>query len=256
MFSLFPLVWLLLTSLKPDSALVSSKPVFVFSPTMDHYQQVLSPAGQSAGHFFWNSLMVTASSTILSVGIGLFAAYALARLRPPGHRQVAVVILAMRMLPPVALVLPFYLGAEWIGIFDTRIALIIAYTGLNIPLATWILQGFMLDLPRDIEHAAWVDGASYMQTFFRIVLPLTGPGIAAASVFAFVLPWNDLAIALPLAPFDATTLPPFAARVRTDSGVAWGHLGAISTLIVIPVVVFTVVASKWLVKGLTTGAVK
>lgn len=256
LFMLTPLAWLVMTSVKPARILLADTPQFFFEPTLDHYRAIFGDTRAPITHFFTNSLVVTVAATVLSVVVGLLAAFALTRLRPRGAKSLGLGILLMRMMPPVALLLPFFLAANWLNIYDTQLALILAYTGLNVPLVTWILQGFMLDLPRELEEAAWIDGATLLQTFFRVILPLCGPGIAAAAIFAMVLPWNDLAIALTLAPFDATTLPPFAARVRTDVGVAWGQLGAITTLIILPVLAFCVVAGKWLVGGLTSDAVK
>jgi multiple sugar transport system permease protein len=256
LFSVFPILWLILTGFKPAWALTSKTPVFVFVPTLEHYESILSPARRPATAYFMNSLVISMVSTVVSITLAVFAAYALARLRPKGYRQLSYMILSMRLLPPIALIVPFYFIANRLSIYDTRMALIIAYTALNVPLATWLLQGFLVDLPGEMEEAAMVDGCTHMGAFFRVILPLAGPGLAAASVFAFVLAWNDLAIALSLAPFEATTMPVLASRVRTDQGINWGELGALTTLIMAPAILFTFVASRWLVKGLTSGAVK
>jgi multiple sugar transport system permease protein len=256
LISLFPILWLILTGVKPTWALTSKTPVFFFVPTLEHYQSILSPSRRPVTAYFLNSVLISIASTAVSIVVSVFGAYALARLRPKGYRQLSYVILSMRLLPPIALIVPFYFIANWLGIFDTRLALIIAYTALNVPLATWLLQGFLVDLPRELEEAAMVDGCTHMGAFFRVILPLAGPGLAAASVFAFVLAWNDLAIALSLAPFEATTMPVMASRVRSDQGIRWGDLGAITTLIMAPAILFTFLASRWLVKGLASGAVK
>ena len=254
--SVLPILWLVLTGFKPTAALIAKTPQFIFQPTLEHYQAIFAPTRRSVASYFVNSLVVSVLSTTLSIGLGMLAAFALARLRPRGHNRIGFLILSMRLMPPIALIVPFYLTANKLGILDTRLALIITYTGLNVPLATWLLVGFLIDLPRELEEAARVDGCTYLGAFFRVILPLAGPGLAAASVFSFVLAWNDLAIALALAPFNATTLPVLAASVRTEEGVRWGQLGGITTLIMLPAILFTLLASRWLVKGMTAGAVK
>lgn len=254
--SIFPILWLMLTSIKPTDALIAPTPTFIFTPTMEHYQSILSPARRPITSYLVNSLIISLTSTLVSIILALFAAFALARLRPKGHNQLSFIVLSMRLLPPIALIVPLFLIANWLGVYDTHFVLIITYSALNVPLATWLLQGFLVDLPKELEEAARVDGCNYLGAFFRVILPLAGPGLAAASVFAFVLAWNDLAIGLTLAPFEATTLPVMATRVRTDQGIRWGDLGGITTVMMLPAIIFTFIASKWLIKGLAAGAVK
>lgn len=206
--------------------------------------------------YFLNSVVVTSVSTVASVVLAAFAAYALARLRPKGHRLLGLLILSVRMLPPIALVVPLFLIASRLQLLDTRLALILPYIALNVPLATWMLQGFFLDLPRELEESALVDGCGHLRAFVRIILPLAGPGLAAVSVFSFILSWSDLVLALPLTRSNAATLPVLASSVRTEEGVQFGQLGVIAMLIFIPVALFTVLARKWLVRGVTAGAVK
>ncbi|AYY12484.1 carbohydrate ABC transporter permease [Actinobacteria bacterium YIM 96077] len=254
--ALTPIVWLALTSVKSATDLIAWPPKIFFSPTLDNYREIFQTRQIPVSRYFVNSVVVTLVSTVVSVALAAFAAYALSRLRPRGHRFIGLLILSVRMLPPIALVSPLFLIASRLDVLDTRLALILPYIALNIPLATWMLQGFFMDLPRELEEAALVDGCGYIRTFLLIILPLTGPGLAAVSVFSFVLAWSDLVLALPLTRSDAATLPVLASSVRTEEGIQFGQLGVIAMLIVIPVALFTVVVRRWLVRGVTAGAVK
>ncbi|MFI7024235.1 carbohydrate ABC transporter permease [Micromonospora sp. NPDC049900] len=254
--ALFPIVWLFLVSIMPSNLILRQDPTFVFAPTLEHYQAIFQSTRSSVLRNLTNSIVVTLVSTVASVVLAVFGAYGLARLRPRGHAKMSLIILGTRMLPPVALVVPLYVIANRADLFDTRTALIVPYIALNIPLATWMLQSFFLDLPRELEEAAMVDGCNRWTAFWRVVLPLAGPGIAAASIFSFILSWNDMVIALPLTLSDAVTLPPFASQVREEEGVAWGQLGAVTVLIMAPVIAFTLAVQRWIISGLTAGASK
>jgi multiple sugar transport system permease protein len=251
-----PLVWLVLTSFKMPTDITSLTPTFVFSPTLENYRRIFTGADNTIFRAMINSILVSVVSTVISVALAAMSAYALARLRPPGHAALGLTIFGMRMLPPVALVLPLFFVAHWAGQLDTRLSLIIPYIALSIPLGTWMLQGFFLDLPNELEEAAVIDGATRLQAFLRVILPLAGPGLAAVSIFSFSLAWNDLVLALPLTSEHAITLPVIASRIRTDEGILWGQLGAITTVIMAPMLVFTLLAQRWLVPGLTAGATK
>ncbi len=253
---ILPILWLVLTSFKTPPDIVSLSPTFLFRPTLENYRVVFTSGKYSIVPAMINSLVVSLVSTGCAVVLSAMAAYALARLRPPGHGLLGVTIFAMRMLPPVAIVLPLFFFAGQVGALDTRLALIVPYVALAIPLATWMLQGFFLDLPKALEEAAMIDGATPMQAFLRVILPLTGPGLAAVAIFSFSLAWNDLVLALPLTSEHAVTLSVVASRIRTDEGIQWGQLGAVTTVIMLPMLVFTLVSQRWLVRGLTSGATK
>ena len=253
---LLPIGWLVLTSFKAPRDIATRHPVFAFVPTLDNYRAVLTAGRFSILPAMVNSVIVSLVSTVIAVALAAMAAYGLARLRPPGHAAAGLLIFGMRMLPPVALVLPLFFFASRTGFLDTRLSLIVPYIALALPLATWMLQGFFLDLPAELEEAATIDGATQMQAFLRIILPLAAPGLAAVAIFSFSLAWNDLILALPLTSEHAITLSVVASRVRTDEGILWGQLGAITTLIMLPMLVFTCLAQRWLVRGLTAGATK
>ena len=251
-----PMIWLIMTSFKSGPDITSLKPIFVFKPTLENYAAIVGDSRVPIVEAMINSIVVSVISTIVSVVLAALAAYSLARLRPPGYRFIGLTIFGARMLPPVALVIPLFLAANWVGQLDTRLSLIVPYIALSIPLGTWMLQGFFLDLPKELEEAALVDGASHLQAFLRVILPLAGPGLAAVSIFSFSLSWNDLVLALPLTSDRAITLPVIASRIRTDEGILWGQLGAITTIIMLPMLIFTLLVQRWLIRGLTAGAVK
>jgi len=257
---LFPIVWILLTGFKTQMDAFSLPPKWVFRPTVENYVGIFHTVGNLReipfATYFWNSVVVTLCSTVLSLGVALFAGYSLARLRPRGSGAIGLGILAVRMLPPIVLVVPLYVLCQRAGLLDTVWALIFPYTALNIPLATWLLRSFLQDLPRGLEEAAMVDGCSPFGAFWRVIVPLAAPGLAATAVFSFILGWNDLVLALPLTTFHAPTLPILASRVRVDEGVLWGRLGAVATVLIVPVLLFTFAAQRYIVRGLAAGAVK
>jgi multiple sugar transport system permease protein len=253
--ALLPIVWLGVVSFMPQRELVSMEPTF-FAPTLDHYRAVFSSPDSQILRSFLNSAVVSLASTAIAVVCGVLGAYAVTRMRPRGHRFLAAGILATRLLPPLALVVPMYIGASKLGVLDTRGVLILPYAALGMPLAMWIVQGAFLDLPKELEEAAFVDGCGKLRAFYSIVLPLTVPAIAAAAVMSFILAWNDLLLALPLTLQKAVTLPVLASQSTTDVGIAWGNLGATTMIMVLPIALFTYFAQRWIVSGLTAGATK
>lgn len=254
--AVFPILWLVMTSVMPSHLIMRSSPTLLFTPTLEHFAQILGQGRGAVTRYLMNSVIVTLISTVCAVFLALLAAYGIARVRPAGHERLSLLILTARMLPPVGLVVPMYLIAARTGLLDTHLALILPYIAINIPLATWMLQGFFMDLPKELEEAAMIDGCGRVMAFVRVVLPLAGPGIAAVSVFCFVLAWNDMVLALPLTLREAVTLPPFMSQVRQEEGVAWGQLGATTVVVMLPVMIFTLAVQRWIVSGLTAGAAK
>lgn len=255
---LLPILWTVLMSFKEPRAIFEWPPTIFFRPTLENYQAVFTPSSHYLPfvRVFTNSVIVTLTSVLIAVCLASTSAYAISRLRPRGSRILNVVILGIRMVPPIALVVPLYIIWQATGLYDTRIGLIIPFTALNIPLATWLMEGFFLDVPRNLEDAAVIDGCSPFQAFLRVVLPITAPGIAATSIFSFVLAWNNLTLPLPLTLRNAPTLPILASQARTDEAILWGQLGAVSVIMMVPVLLFAVFATRYLVKGIGSGAVK
>lgn len=253
-----PLAWMILTSLKPSLIAVASPPQILFTPTLEHYIALFSggDAGSTLGLAFVNSIVVTAVSMLLTIAIACPAAYALSRLRPAGTASLTVFIIGVRMLPPIVLVVPLFRFLQPLGLNDTYLALLVPYVGLSIPLAVWMLIGFFQNLPRELEEAAMIDGCGRLGAFWHVILPLAAPGMAATSIFTGLLAWNDLVFSLPLTTTRAVTMPVIAARMRVEEGVLWGQLGAVSTIMIVPVILLTFFVQRHIVSGIASGAVK
>ena len=252
--TMFPLVWMVLVSLKTQRDALHMPPDFFFIPTFDAYWAVLTRTGFIEG--FANSLIVSGATLVICLGLGLMAAYAISRYTFIGSNTILFGMLVTRLFPPVALVTPYFLNAQWLGLQDTRVTLIIAYVALNLPLAVWMLKGYFDAIPEEIEHCAMVDGATRWQAVTKVTLPLMGPGLAASSVFVFVGSWNEFLFALTLTSRDARTLPTIIAEYVGDTGIEWPQIMAASTIALAPVLIATFFLQKHIAAGLTSGAVK
>jgi multiple sugar transport system permease protein len=256
-FVLFPLYMMITTSLKTDQETFAWPPVWVFVPTFKSYYNALFVfGGRSVDHYLLNSLLVTISSSALAVFLGAMAAYGLARFRFRGNRDIAFFILSTRFAPPVGFIVPLYLMVQRSGLLDTQLALIIVYTSMNLSLVTWVLRGFFLEIPIEIEEAALIDGYSRWQVFLRIALPLVRPGLAATAILTAIFSWNEFLLASILAPGDAATIPVYLSGFSASMNIDWGEYMAVGTMAVLPIVVFTLVLQRHLVRGLTFGAVR
>jgi multiple sugar transport system permease protein len=252
--TLFPIAWMVVLSLKTQVEALRVPPELVFTPTLAAYEAVWAKAG------FGRALLNSIAISLLSLGIGmtcaLFAAYAVSRYRFRGARAILMAMLATRIFPPVALVIPFYLNLRAIGGHDTHWGLALAYVALNIPLATWMLKGYFDAVPAELEEAAMVDGASRFQAVRRVTLPLMAPGLAATAIFAFVISWNDFLFALILTSRTARTLPVVIAEFVGDTGVDWPEIMAASVTALAPILAATFLLQRHIAAGLTAGAVK
>lgn len=252
---IFPIYWAVAGSFKQPKDIISTVPKFIFEPTLDNYLD-LNIGNISISNAFWNSLVISTTSTLLSVSFAALAGYSLSRLRPRGRHVISVSILLARMIPPIVIVVPIYIFYSAVGMHDTLIGLIIPYTALNIPLATVLLSSFFEKLPVELEEAASIDGCGVFKTFWRIILPLTAPGLVATAIFSFELAWNDFILALPLTSQNAVPLTVVASMVRSEEGVMWGKLNVIIVITIIPMIVLAFAAQRWLISGLVSGAVK
>ncbi|MGQ9625711.1 MAG: carbohydrate ABC transporter permease [Anaerolineae bacterium] len=205
---------------------------------------------------FKNSLIIAGTSTVISVFFGLLAAYAFSRFEMPAKPDMLFFILSTRMLPPVVVTIPIFLMYRRLGIYDTHIGLILLYTVFNLSLSVWLLKGFIDEIPREYEEAALVDGYSRLQAFARVVLPQAVTGIAATTVFCLIFAWNEYAFALMLTAEKARTAPPSIPSVIGAGGVEWAVIAAGSMLFLIPVVVVTFALRRYLLRGVTFGAIR
>ncbi len=254
LWCLFPIYWLLNTSLKTARDAIARPPRFIFTPILENYQKVLLD-GEIWG-FFLNSTIVGLGSTAMTLAVGIPAAYVLARFPFRGSADVSFWILTTRMTPPVAMLIPFFVMYYQLGLLDTHIGLVIVHAGLNLSIVVWILKGFFQEIPKELEEAAYIDGCGYWSTFTRIVLPLARPGIAAAGILTFLFSWNEFLFALVLADSHVRTVPVGLYGFIGYQQIRWGELSASAMLMLVPVLLFVALFQRPLIRGLTFGAVK
>ena len=253
-FCVFPFYWMVTTSLKTQVLALESPPVWLFEPTLSNYTTVLFEDG--VGRTLINSLIVAVSTTALAIALGLPAAYALARFEFRGKKDLWFWFITNRMISPIVLALPFFLIVRQLGMLDTRLTLILIYLTFNLPIVIWICTDQFRSIPFELDEAASLEGASQWRIFRSICLPLAMPGVAVSAIFAFIFSWNELMFALVLTRNAARTAPAMAVSFMEGYNLPYGKIMATSTLIVIPVLVFALIASRHLVRGLTMGAVK
>jgi multiple sugar transport system permease protein len=238
-------------SFRPDEDILGYE--LLYRPTLEHYRAL------RVGQFprsFANSTAASAASTALALLAGVPAGYALSRSRFRGQRQVALWILATRMAPPIAFTIPFFLAYRHLGLLDTVSGLVLIYLTFNLALVIWMMRAFFDGVPRSIEEAAWLDGGTVWGTFLRITLPLAAPGLAATAVLCFVLSWNDFFYALILTRTQAMTAPVAIVNFMQYEGWEWGKIAAGGTLVMLPVVMFSLLVRNYLVRGLAAGGLK
>jgi len=256
--ALAPIYWMITISLKQEVDQFATPPRwFNFTPTLKHYIDAFVTRG--FGEYLVNSAIVAVCSTAAALVLGTAAAYSLARFRLPYRldRKLALWILSTRMFPAIVTAVPLFLLARNTGLLNTRLSLIIVYTGFNLPFVVWMMRGFFAEVPRDLEEAAMVDGDSRLGALWRVVLPLVTPGLAATAVFCLIISWNEFLFALVLSQTDsATTLPVGIAGRVTQYGIEWGAMSAAAVVAMVPILVFALIVQKYLVRGLSLGAVK
>jgi multiple sugar transport system permease protein len=254
LWTLVPVAWMLLSSFKSLTDVLSPTPLLTFKPTLVNYIGLVS-GGNNVLTYFRSSIVAAGISTIIATTLGCFAGYGLARSNFRGKRHLAFWIISTRMAPIAAVILPLFIGFTFLHLINTVWGLIVAYLSFNLPFAIWIMNAFFADLPPGIEEAARVDGASNFQTFWRIALPMTAPGIVTTAILCLVFSWNDYAFAVTFAGPGSQTLPVAASQLITQTGVDWGQLTAIGTVVALPMVIVGLAVRRYLVRGLTLGAV-
>ncbi|HEY0793899.1 MAG TPA: carbohydrate ABC transporter permease [Chthoniobacterales bacterium] len=250
---LFPFAWMVMTGFRNPVDTYSWPPKFLFHPTLQGFHYLF--AVKHFQGFLVNSVIVSVASTLLVILLGTPAAYASAVL-PSGKKGFLLGLLIGRMMPAVALVVPVYLIASRWHLLDTYQVLVAINVAFNLPFAIWLTRSFFQDIPRELREAAILDGCSEFSVFHRIFVPLCAGGIAAAAVFTFIAAWNEFLFALTLTNTRAATAPVVALGFRTQFGIQWGAAGAAALLISAPVIVFAMIMQKYLLRGMTLGAVK
>jgi multiple sugar transport system permease protein len=251
----FPILWSVLNSFKTEQDILAFPPKLFFAPTLAAYRDVLFGSASILPNL-WSSFVISAGTTTVTMAVAIPAAYALARLRVPGKRFAGFYILASQMLPPVGIIIPYFLILRNIGWLDTYQGIILIYLSFSLPFAIWLLVSYFEDIPFEMEEAAALDGASPLKTLWRVIMPQAQGGIAVTVVFVFLNAWNEFLFAVVL---SGNTVRPVTIAMFNFVSVEqtlWAKLAAVSVLAMVPVIALGVVAQKHIVKGLTVGAVK
>ena len=254
--SLLPIMWLVLTSFRPSIEITSPRLMLLpRDPTLQNYIDVFTR--YKTTQYLANSMVVSLSVVATNLTIGPPAAYALARLRFRGERLVLALIILFRMIPIVTAMVPLFIVFSVLGLLNTYLGLIVAHTAFKLPVTIWVLRSFFMDVPKELDEAARIDGCSTFGALVRIALPLVKPGLAAAGVLAFLWTWNDLIVTLTLSISDSTTtLPLGLTRFVLEYGVDWGPMTAAGVIVFIPTLAFIFIAERYLVHGLAVGGVR
>ena len=243
-----------ITAFKPGPIQIASPPVWVFQPTLENFRRILIEKKNLSNLI--NSLIITASAAGIALLVGIPAAYSLARLRIHRRRFILLWIVSLRMIPPVVVAVPFFVLFQQLGLYDTHLALVLAYLTFCIPITIWIMRGYFAEIPRNLEESAMVDGCTRLGALWRVVLPVMVPGLAATALLVLMIAWNEYLLALILTGRDAQTMPVAAARYITRTRVEWGELFAANVLISTPVIALALLLQKHLVRGFTFGMMK
>jgi multiple sugar transport system permease protein len=256
-FVVTPFLWMLLGSFKPTYELLQQQgqTLWIAHPTAENYQRLFQE--YDFVRYFLNSLVVATFTATVATSISAFAGYSLARFQFPGRGLFGVLILVTQMLPSIAVIIPLFIWFKQFQLIDTYWALLIAYNAFAIPFSTWMLRGFFASIPRELEEAALIDGASLFGAFVRIIVPLSLPGLLATGIFAFILSWHEFLFAVTFTnSADIRTLTVGIAAMRGKDVIDWGLLNAGVVITTIPVAVLFAFVQRYLVQGLTAGAVK
>ena len=249
-----PILWVIISSFKQSVDITSIPPAWIFKPTINNYINVI--VNRELPKFLINSAIIAVSSTALVVFIGSICAYSLARFKYSGGNSLAIFILCGRMVPPITLVIPYFIMMNKLGLIDTHFSIILTHIGFNLPFVVWLMRSFFMDIPKELEDAGRIDGCTNIGVFIRIILPLAGPGLATAAIFSFLYSWNEFLYAFILTKVNAVTVPVLAAMFVTPIGVLWGELFSVVIFVIAPMLVLGFIIRRYFVKGLTLGAVK
>lgn len=251
-WTIIPLAWMLLSSFKDRATITSATPQVLFTPTLQNYANLIA---DGVGWNLLNSVIAAGGSTIVSLVLGTAAGYGLARTKMRRKDDLSFWIISVRMAPIAAVILPLFLMFSAVGLVNTLPGLIIAYTTFNLPFCIWLTSAFFAEIPPSLEEAAANCGATPWQTFWKVSIPMVRSGLVTAGVLCLVFSWNDFAFATVITGPDTQTLPIAASQLVTSTGIDWGRMASIGTVVVIPMFIAGLAVKRWLVSGLTLGAV-
>src|SRR5882757_6762537 len=285
--TMIPLLWIVLTGLKTPPDSIAYPPKLIFTPSLEGYVNLFTTRTRQTPEYmatlppatawydklvrsrnmviagpsnvvqrFTNSIVIAFGSTFLAVFLGVLSAYGFSRFKVPLRDDLLFFILSTRMMPPIAVAIPIYLMYRQLGLSDTWLGMILLYTAVNVSLAVWLLKGFIDEIPREYEEAAMIDGYTRLQAFFKVVLPQATTGIVATAIFCLIFVWNEYAFAVLLTSGNAQTAPPFIPIIIGEGGQDWPAVAAGTTIVLIPILAFTILLRKHLLRGITFGAVR
>jgi multiple sugar transport system permease protein len=260
-YTIFPLYWLFLASLKTRVDLFTIPPKFFFEPTIEHFKKIFIYTSLETGeqqqtrYLFWllNSVLTAGIGTLLAVTLGTMAGYINSRMEYRGKKDFMFFVLSTRMLPPVAVIVPLYIVFAKLHLADTRLGMILLYTMIGLGLATWIMKGFFDNIPQEVEEAAFVNGYTRFQVFIKVLVPMVKGGIAATAGFCFIFAWNEFTFASIIATRHAMTLPPRIVAFMGSSGFEWGIVAASGFILIIPIFILFILIRKYILMGMTFG---
>lgn len=258
-FFIFPIIWMVITAFKPEAETQRIPPAIIFSPTLNNFFRLLGAEVGSYhyGQFLFNSIVVAVFSTMISIPLGTLAAYGLARFSFRGNYSIAFSFLAGRFMPPIATAIPLYLMFNTLGAIDKYHSIVTVHALVEIPFVVWLMRGFFLEVPSDLDDSAMVDGCSRIGALFRVILPTVRPGLFATIIFTVIVSWNEFLFALILTRVNTRTLPVAATEfIVSFIGYDYGAMSAAGVVIGIPIIAFALMVQKHLIKGMTLGAVR
>lgn len=254
---LFPVYWMVSTSFKPYKDYYTYPPVYLpFNFSWENYKYVINRISLAVNPPLLNSIIIASVNTFISLIVGALAAYALSRYHSKWNEHISFWILSIRMLPPIATAIPLFLLMKFLKLLDTHFSLIIAYFAFNLPLVVWMMRGFFQEIPLELDESAMIDGCSRIGVLFRIIIPVTAPGMAATGAFSFIFSWNEFLLALLFTRNKAMTAPVEVSLLQLQIGPMWGQLSAYSVIAMAPILVIAIYMQKYLIKGLTFGVIK
>jgi multiple sugar transport system permease protein len=255
-WSLLPIVWNFLTSIKQRVDLFAIPPRLLFEPTWEFYAAILRPGSRSIYPFLTNTVIVAAGTTVLTLFLAALAAYALSRYTFKGRRVLLYSVLATRLLPPISAVVPLFLLLNTFRLIDTHLALVLIYSALGVPFSVWLMKSFFDTVPKDIEESAMIEGCNRLQTLWYITLPLAAPGLVATGVFVLIMAWNEFMFAFMFTSVEAKTLPVLISESRGEDQFLWQSMAATTTVLMLPPLFLGWYLQRYLTRGLTAGALK
>jgi multiple sugar transport system permease protein len=251
---LFPIYWMVITSIKPENQVMVYPPVFYpAEPTLWAYATSLVQFNSLP--ILKNTIIISGSATVIATMLGALAGYGFARYRIGGF-HLPFWILSQRMMPAVAAVIPLFILIKDLGLIDTYPAVIALHLIVTLPFAVWMMRGFFLEVPKELEEAALIDGCSRWMAFWRVAMPIAAPGVAVTALFCFIFSWNEFLFAFILTRREATTLPVLVSGLHSQHGIMWDVMSATASMAMMPVIALALLAQKYLVRGMTLGAIK